>query len=194
MKKLSLMSVCCCLVHAAVAFYNPQMGRWMTRDPIEEKGGNNLYAFCENAPTYKYDPLGKDVYLYQGNDSGNLINDSIHQSVAVDLWSDDCPPRKIGMTSFSFGYNGEWKWNWPSSTWLGFDSFTLPGFVMVGEIEEVNVVGRQVKKKSTTPCQDREWLKKMREKVGTTDVYSVGRHNCRNFAQREFDAVPANGR
>lgn len=50
MKKLSLMSVCCCLVHAAVAFYNPQMGRWMTRDPIEEKGGNNLYAFCENAP------------------------------------------------------------------------------------------------------------------------------------------------
>ena len=34
------MSVCCCLVHAAVAFYNPQMGRWMTRDPIEEKGGN----------------------------------------------------------------------------------------------------------------------------------------------------------
>ena len=40
MKKLSLMSVCCCLVHAAVAFYNPQMGRWMTRDPIEEKGGN----------------------------------------------------------------------------------------------------------------------------------------------------------
>ena len=65
---------------------------------------------------------------------------------------------------------------------------------MVGEIEEVDVVGRQVKKKSTTPCQDREWLKKMREKVGTTDVYPVGRHNCRNFAQREFDAVPANGR
>ena len=30
--------------------------------------------------------------------------------------------------------------------------------------------------------------------VRGTDVYSVGRHNCRNFAQREFDAVPANGR
>lgn len=58
MKKLSLMSVCCCLVQAAVAFYNPQMGRWMTRDPIEEKGGENLYAFCFSNPLTFYDSEG----------------------------------------------------------------------------------------------------------------------------------------
>ena len=58
MKKLSLMSVCCFLAYAAVAFYNPQMGRWMTRDPIEEKGGENLYAFCANNPVSRIDPNG----------------------------------------------------------------------------------------------------------------------------------------
>ena len=34
------------------------MGRWMTRDPIEEKGGENLYAFCANNPVSRIDPNG----------------------------------------------------------------------------------------------------------------------------------------
>ena len=42
----------------AAAFYNPKMGRWTTRDPIEEEGGKNLYAFCANNPISLYDMLG----------------------------------------------------------------------------------------------------------------------------------------
>lgn len=36
------------------------------------------------------------------------------------------------------------------------------------------------------------WLRRMRERVasGESDVYSVGRHNCRNFSQTEFDQAP----
>ena len=174
----------------AAAFYNPKMGRWTTRDPIEEEGGANLYRFCDNSPVSKIDPRGEDVYVYTGNNTGNFINDSLHQTIAVDVWSDGCPPRKIGVVGFSFGYNGNWKWNWPKATWLGYDSFTLPGFLMEGEIYEADVVGRVVKRKEPTPSQDRAWLKRMRERVGTKDVYSVGRHNCINFAQREFELTP----
>ncbi|MBK7998103.1 MAG: hypothetical protein IPK15_05075 [Verrucomicrobia bacterium] len=48
-------------VSPARAFYNPAAGRWLNRDPIEEKGGKNLCAFAENAPLLKFDPDGKIV-------------------------------------------------------------------------------------------------------------------------------------
>ena len=40
-------------------FYSPEMGRWVSRDPAEEKiGGVNLYAMVFNASVLNYDPLG----------------------------------------------------------------------------------------------------------------------------------------
>jgi RHS repeat-associated protein len=39
-------------------FYDPETGRWPSRDPIEEMGGLNLYGFTFNAPYYWYDYLG----------------------------------------------------------------------------------------------------------------------------------------
>lgn len=38
--------------------YNPTMGRWISRDPIGESGGINLYGYVENNPTDLTDPLG----------------------------------------------------------------------------------------------------------------------------------------
>ncbi|MEI7693856.1 MAG: RHS repeat-associated core domain-containing protein, partial [Verrucomicrobiota bacterium] len=46
------------LVQNAQAFYNPSTGRWLSRDPIEEVGGNNLYNFVGNDPVRRIDPLG----------------------------------------------------------------------------------------------------------------------------------------
>lgn len=42
----------------ANAFYDPNLGRWINRDPIEETGGLNLYAFLENHGINDVDPLG----------------------------------------------------------------------------------------------------------------------------------------
>jgi uncharacterized protein RhaS with RHS repeats len=40
------------------AFYNPTTGRWLSRDPIGERGGVKLYSLVANAPTLKHDILG----------------------------------------------------------------------------------------------------------------------------------------
>ena len=39
-------------------FYRPYEGRWLNRDPIEEAGGENLYAFSGNSPSCLCDVLG----------------------------------------------------------------------------------------------------------------------------------------
>ncbi len=43
--------------------YNPELGRWLSRDPIEEKGGVNLYVFCGNAPQLNNDSLGLKLLI-----------------------------------------------------------------------------------------------------------------------------------
>ena len=45
----------------AQAYYHPDEGRWISRDPMWEGGGMNLYSFCRNATTIWIDPLGEDV-------------------------------------------------------------------------------------------------------------------------------------
>jgi hypothetical protein len=42
----------------ASAHYDPTLGRWLNRDPIEEDGGVNLYAFVENDGINDWDILG----------------------------------------------------------------------------------------------------------------------------------------
>jgi hypothetical protein len=42
------------------AYYDPGIQRWINRDPIQEKGGNNLYVFVQNAPIDSSDPEGLD--------------------------------------------------------------------------------------------------------------------------------------
>ncbi|QOJ13653.1 MAG: RHS repeat-associated core domain-containing protein [Planctomycetia bacterium] len=46
------------LYYYGYRYYSPRLGRWINRDPIEEDGGINLNAFCENDPTSTVDPLG----------------------------------------------------------------------------------------------------------------------------------------
>jgi RHS repeat-associated protein len=38
--------------------YDPRTGRWLSRDPIEEEGGINLYGYVGGDPLNWVDPLG----------------------------------------------------------------------------------------------------------------------------------------
>jgi RHS repeat-associated protein len=44
--------------------YDPDLGRWLSRDPIEEEGGLNLYGYTGNRPLLYLDPLGLDSLLF----------------------------------------------------------------------------------------------------------------------------------
>ena len=47
--------------------YSPSIGRWLTRDPIGEHGGVNLYAYVMNDPIDLSDPSGLwQYYAYWG--------------------------------------------------------------------------------------------------------------------------------
>ena len=41
--------------------YSPDLGRFLSRDPISEQGGRNLYAFVKNNPILKWDKLGRSM-------------------------------------------------------------------------------------------------------------------------------------
>ncbi|MGB3117893.1 MAG: RHS repeat-associated core domain-containing protein, partial [Verrucomicrobiales bacterium] len=38
--------------------YRPEMGRWLSRDPIGERGGMHVYGFVKNDPLNRWDKLG----------------------------------------------------------------------------------------------------------------------------------------
>jgi RHS repeat-associated protein len=46
------------LVYYGYRYYNPSTGRWPSRDPMEERGGLNLYEFVLNSPVNYVDLLG----------------------------------------------------------------------------------------------------------------------------------------
>jgi hypothetical protein len=50
----------------AEAFYNPSTGRWMSRDPIAERGGLNLHEFVLNRPVDAIDRIGLEITYYYG--------------------------------------------------------------------------------------------------------------------------------
>jgi RHS repeat-associated protein len=49
------------LVYYGYRYYNPSTGRWLSRDPLAEKGGLNLYGFVGNHPLTGADPTGLDL-------------------------------------------------------------------------------------------------------------------------------------
>jgi len=54
--------------------YDPNLQRWLSRDPIGEAGGINLYGFVGNNPISRVDPLGLDYVLSTGIRSASSFN------------------------------------------------------------------------------------------------------------------------
>ena len=59
LRNASAAAILLCALSSA-AFYNPNTGRWVSRDPIEEKDGPNLYTCARNGPLNFIDNLGRN--------------------------------------------------------------------------------------------------------------------------------------
>lgn len=56
------------LYYYGYRYYSPDMGRWISRDPLEEQGGLNLYGFVNNDPVNKWDLWGMKNYKLGDDD------------------------------------------------------------------------------------------------------------------------------
>ena len=55
------------LYYYGFRFYDPNLQRWLNRDPIQEGGGINLYGFVGNDPMDLLDPYGFGYFGDVGN-------------------------------------------------------------------------------------------------------------------------------
>lgn len=101
----------------AFAHYHPDEGRWLSRDPIGDKGGLNEYAWCHNAGTDLIDLLGLKWSVYRRNgayadayrgDPGDTIED-LAKIVELDAAeSEKWLTKKTTLLSLMGKDNGCW--------------------------------------------------------------------------------------
>ena len=59
------------LVYYNERYYSPELGRFLSNDPILEAGGSNLYAYTRNNPANSVDVLGRYTsFIYAGGGGG----------------------------------------------------------------------------------------------------------------------------
>ncbi|MFA7231782.1 MAG: RHS repeat-associated core domain-containing protein, partial [Victivallaceae bacterium] len=87
------------LVYYNFRYYSPELGRWLSRDPLEEAGGWNLYGMVNNNPVYFYDRYGLLSFPWYGNWGGpgwagdQWVNDG---------WNNPASPNYVpGLTNVS---------------------------------------------------------------------------------------------
>ncbi|HEX3247804.1 MAG TPA: RHS repeat-associated core domain-containing protein [Pyrinomonadaceae bacterium] len=91
------------LVYYGYRYDSPILGRWLSRDPSEEQGGTNLYAYVENKPIDFTDSLG----LY-GNLHGTQQRRRVYEIERIGViegmigyifGSKEPPSKKLGIVS-----------------------------------------------------------------------------------------------
>jgi hypothetical protein len=148
------------------------------------------YRFVDSNPIAHVDALGENIYLQRGNNSWTP-NRWLHLGVCVDLWH--CTHggwEKTGKACFSFRWSS-FRASLPSNKWLGWSELNLGGPAQGDIYQQAYINGRVVAQLTTTKRQDLTWYMYMLlGRVGTTDTYSVARHNCRRYSKYEYRDAP----
>lgn len=86
-------------------YYDPTCGRFVGRDPIDEKGGLHLYAFCRNNPVNVWDVLGHKWHADDFSDIENLDHPDLDGWLPYGFGpaSRSIPTYSIPTVNFSFG-------------------------------------------------------------------------------------------
>ena len=78
-------------------YYNPNLGGWLSTDPIGFKGGHILYGYVANSPITVTDPFGLDIWI-EGPSGGEPNG---HQSINVGNPNGSYKSYSFGITSLS---------------------------------------------------------------------------------------------
>lgn len=88
----------------ANAFFDPNKGRFLSRDPIEEQGGLNIYGFVGNDPAGNIDPFGLNLYAIDG--TGNDQSAQANVLKFLNRYKDGTPTYNGGPGNPSDGVLG----------------------------------------------------------------------------------------
>lgn len=84
------------LLHYELRPYMSLLGCWLSKDPIEENGGLNLYGFVGNNPVDLYDPVGLDFIALAARPLDLLFLDpdgvglGFLNHLSVEYWESKC--------------------------------------------------------------------------------------------------------
>jgi RHS repeat-associated protein len=125
------------LYYYGYRFYAPAHGRWLNRDPIEERGGPNLYGFCGNDPLTCFDLLGAKIESLTVRGSGQSKLDASDWRGAAEA------TFKSVIGNANLGFNGGYGTYQPAQSWWPFSKKPKPMTIPVGlfkfEYEAVQV-------------------------------------------------------
>ena len=79
-------------------YYSPELGRWLSRDPIEESGGINYYSYVGNSPIVGIDPLGycKLIEEFKSAPDGSTVKGTTTPTITRSVKTSDCEKGKKG--------------------------------------------------------------------------------------------------
>jgi RHS repeat-associated protein len=143
--------------------YLPSLGRWISRDPLDNaeiKQGPNLYEYVGNAPVRFVDPNGTDIWI-----GGPWPHENINVG------------KPGNCSSYSFGLDAE---N-PVTFSNGLNGVIYNDF----RSNDPNGSGSYL---NTTPAQDAQANSILNDMVNEQYPYRLSNSSCRSFSNSMFNA------